>query len=64
MLEGDPARLAHVIPEVDDPLQPQTLATGQCATGNLGFVAVDEDTTNLIVDYRPGDLSSITWEVE
>ena len=37
MLHGDPAQLAHVVDDVDDPLEAGELTVGQCATGNVGF---------------------------
>jgi hypothetical protein len=44
--------------------EPVDLGAGQCATGNVGFYIAEEDPTQLKVDYRVGDLSSLTWVVD
>lgn len=64
LLHGDPAQLAHVHEAVEDPLEARELTVGQCATGNLGFYVAEDSPSNVKVDYRPGDLGSLTWTVE
>lgn len=64
MLHNDPAQLAHVVDDVDDPLEASELAIGQCANGNVGFYIANDDPSELLVDYRPGDFNDLTWVVE
>src|SRR5699024_4819279 len=64
MLHGAPAQLAHVHEAVEDPLEARELTVGQCATGNVGFYTIDDEPSDLKVDFRPGDLGSLTWAVE
>ena len=64
MLYGDPAQLAHVVDAIEDPLEPTDLTTGQCASGNVGFYIADDAPSQMLVDYRPGDLNGLTWVVE
>src|SRR5690625_2906711 len=64
MLHGDPAQLAHVHEAVEEPLEARELTVGQCATGNVGFYTIDDEPSDLKVDFRPGDLGSLTWAVE
>src|SRR5699024_12266449 len=64
LLHGDPAQLAHVHEAVEDPLEARELTVGQCASGNLWFYIADDSPSNVKVDYRPGDLGSLTWAVK
>jgi len=64
MLHGANTRLAHTHEVAEDALELTQLDSGQCATGNVGFYIAEEDPTQLKVDYRVGDLSSLTWVVD
>jgi hypothetical protein len=65
MLYSDPVQIAHVDDGlVEDPLEARELTVGQCATGNLGFYVLSDESSDLEVDFRPGDLGSLTWTVE
>src|SRR5699024_9197257 len=64
MHRGVPAASAHVHEAVEDPLEARELTVGQCATGNVGFYTIDDEPSDLKVDFRPGDLGSLTWAVE
>lgn len=63
MTYGDPSRFPHDL-EVEDPLQPQELKTGQCATGQLGYFVMDEDPVNMMVTYSYDYPGRVTWVVE
>lgn len=64
MLHADPTQLAHTMDDIDDPLEASELSIGQCANGNVGFYIATDEPTELLVDYRQGDLGSLTWTVE
>lgn len=64
MFHGEPVQLAHAMDDIEDPLEARELSLGECATGNVGFYIAADDPEELGVDYRPGDLDSITWVVE
>ena len=64
MTHGDPARFAHEVDDVADPLQPQDLDTGQCATGQLGYFVMDEESSNMRITYSYDYPGKVTWTVE
>ena len=64
MTHGDPAQFAHDVDHVADPLQPQGLDTGQCATGQLGYFVMDEEPSSMTVTYSYDYPGKVTWTVE
>jgi len=64
MLHGENTLLAHTSEVSEDALERTHLDSGQCATGNVGFYIAEDDPTQLKVDYRAGDLSSLTRAVK
>jgi len=64
MLHGENTLLAHTSEVSEAALERTQLESGQCARGNVGFYIAEEDPTQLKVDYRVGDLSSLTWVVD
>lgn len=64
MLHCTNTRLAHTLEVAEDALEMTQRDSGQCATGNVGFYIAEEgDPSQLKVDYRVGDLISLTWIV-
>lgn len=65
MLHAAPVQIAHVDDGlVEDPLEARELTVGRCAPGNLGFFVLSHAPSDFEVEYRPGDLGSLTWTVE
>lgn len=61
---GEHARPATPLESTEDSLEVTQLEAGECATGNIGFFIPEQDPTDLKVNYRSGDLNTVTWTVE
>lgn len=61
LLYGQYARPATDVAATEDSLEVTQLTAGECTSGNAGFFVPEEDPSEIKIEYRAGDMGTLTW---